>query len=115
MFEPFENPNPIDVKDVHFLIPKNGEKNCDTNVNRKFLDAWALKMPWAEPIFNEIGLVISMKCYVYSKIEKRDKVLVAKWDSIENHVSKKKLMVLSGLWIQNVGMQKMKLFMFNYQ
>jgi hypothetical protein len=24
-------------------------------------------------------------------------------------------MMISGLWIQNVGMQKMKLFMFNYQ
>jgi len=28
---------------------------------------------------------------------------------------KKKLLIVSGLWIQNVGMQKMKLFMLNCQ
>jgi hypothetical protein len=47
-------------------------------------------MPWAKLIFNETRLVPFMKCCVCSKIEKRDKVLVAKWDSIEKHVGKKK-------------------------
>jgi len=72
-------------------------------------------MRWVEPIFNEARLVTSMKCHVYSKIEKKDKVLVVKWDSIEKHARKKKFMMLSGLWIQNVGMQKMKLLMVSYQ
>jgi hypothetical protein len=65
-------------------------------------------MRWVEPIFNEAGLVTSMKCCVYSKIEKKDKVLVVNWDSFEKHASKRKLPMVSGLWIQNVGMQKMK-------
>jgi hypothetical protein len=36
MFEPFENPNPIVVKDVHVFNPKKRKKTCDTNVNCKF-------------------------------------------------------------------------------
>ncbi len=43
-----------------------------------------------EPIFKKVGLVTFVKSYVYSKIEKKDKVLVVKWDSIEKHTSKKK-------------------------
>jgi hypothetical protein len=40
-------------------------------VNYKFKDVWALKMPWAKPIFNEVGLVTFLKCHLCSKIEKR--------------------------------------------
>jgi hypothetical protein len=47
-------------------------------------------MPLVEPIFNEIGLVTSMKCCICYKIEKKDKVLVAKWDSINKHAGKRK-------------------------
>ncbi len=89
-----------------FLIPNDEKKTFDINVNHKFQDVWALKMRWVEPIFNEVGLVTSLKCHVYSKIEKKDKVLVVKWDSIEKHASKRKLLMVSGLWIQNVGMPK---------
>jgi len=35
--------------------------------------------------------------------------------SINKHVGKGKLLMVSGLWIQNVGMQKMKSLMFNYK
>jgi hypothetical protein len=40
-----------------------------------------------------------VKCCVCSKIEKRDKVLVVKWDSIEKHVSKRK--ALDGKWFMD--------------
>jgi hypothetical protein len=52
-----------------FLIPKNGKKTSNV---------WALNMPWIEPIFNEVGMVIFLKCRVCSKIENENKVLVAK-------------------------------------
>jgi hypothetical protein len=52
-----------------------------------------------EPIFNETRLVPSIKCCVCSKIEKKDNVLVVKWDSIEKHLSKSK--VLDGKWFMN--------------
>jgi hypothetical protein len=114
MFEPFENLNPIVVEDVHVFNPKKWKKTFDTNVNHKFQDVLALKMPWAKVICNEIELVISMKCHVCSKIEK-DEVLVLKWDSIEKHAGKRK--VPNGKWFMDpkVGMQKMKLLMLSYQ
>ncbi len=84
-------------------------------MNHKFQDVWALKMRWVKPIFNEARLVTFMKYCVYSKIEKKDKVLVVKWDSIEKHASKKKTHDGKWLWIQNVGKQKIKLLMLNYQ
>jgi len=40
--------------------------------------------------FNEIGVVFVMKCCVYTKIKWKEKIMVAKWDFIEEHASKKK-------------------------
>jgi hypothetical protein len=48
------------------------------------------KNAWAKPIFNEARLVISIKFHVRSKIDKKYKVLVAKWDIIQKHVGKRK-------------------------
>jgi len=79
--------------------PKKWKKVFDTNVNVKFQDVWALKLPRAKPIFNEVGLVNFMKCHVCSKIEKKDKVLVAKWDSIEKHAGKRK--AINGKWFMD--------------
>jgi hypothetical protein len=55
-------------------------------------------MPWIEPIFYELIMVIFIKCYFCFKIEGKKKVLVAKWDSIEKH-TKGKLLMVCGLWI----------------
>jgi hypothetical protein len=83
MFEPSKKPNPLVVEDVHvFNLKKWKKKTFDTYVNYKFQDVWALKMAWVEPILN--GLITFVKCHVYFKIEKKNKVLVAKWDSIES-------------------------------
>jgi hypothetical protein len=67
MFELSENLNPIVVEDVHVFNPKKWKKTFDTNVNHKFQGVWALKMPWAKPILNEVGMVTSMKCHVCFK------------------------------------------------
>jgi hypothetical protein len=70
----------------------NFKKNkIDIDVSCKFQDVWALKMPWAKLIFNEVRLVSSIKCHVCSIIEKKYKVLVAKWDSTKKHAGKKKV------------------------
>jgi hypothetical protein len=54
-------------------------------------------MRWIEPIFDELIMVIFIKCFCF-KIEGKKKVLVAKWDSIEKH-TKGKLLIVCGLWI----------------
>jgi hypothetical protein len=56
-------------------------------------------MPWAKPIFNEVIMVTSIKCHVCFKILKKDKVLVAKWESIDKHVGKGK--ALDGMWFMD--------------
>jgi hypothetical protein len=47
-------------------------------------------MPWEKPIFNEVGVVSIVKCHVSTKIERKEKNLVTKWDYIEKHASKRK-------------------------
>jgi len=63
-------------------------------------------MPWVEPIFNKGRLVTSIKCHICYQIEKKDKVLVAKWDSIDKHVSKKK--APDGKWFMDPKCKHLK-------
>ncbi len=58
-----------------------------------------MKMPWAKPIFNEVGLVSTTKCYVCTKIERKENNLVVKKDFIEQHVGKRK--GFDGKWIMD--------------
>jgi hypothetical protein len=58
-----------------------------------------VKIPWAKLIFNELGLVSTMRCHVCTKIEKKEKNLLVKWDSIMKHVGKRK--VSNGKWIMD--------------
>jgi hypothetical protein len=81
-----------------FLIPKNLLKKI-TDFNHKFQEILAMKMPWVLPIFNEVGMVSTMKCGVFTKIERKGKFLVVKWETIENCASKWK--GFDGKWIQN--------------
>jgi hypothetical protein len=63
-------------------------------------------MPWVEPILNKARLVTSIKCHICYQIEKKDKVLVAKWDFIDKHVSKKK--ALDGKWFMDPKCRHLK-------
>jgi hypothetical protein len=58
-----------------------------------------MKMPLLEPIFNEVGLVSILKCHVYTKIKRKGRKLVVKWDSINKHARKKK--GCDGKWIMD--------------
>jgi hypothetical protein len=93
-----ENPSPIVLEDVH-ASKFFKKKTSNIVVNRKVYDVWALKMPWVEPIFNEAWLITYVKCCVCSRIEKKYKVLVAKWNSIEKHAGKRK--TLDGKWFMD--------------
>jgi hypothetical protein len=88
----------IDVDDecVPFLeIPKK----VVVNVNCEFQKTWAMKMPWVEPIFHEVGLVSTMRCPIYTKIERKGKNWVVKWNFIIKHPNKKK--GSDGKWIMD--------------
>jgi hypothetical protein len=58
-----------------------------------------MKMQWAKPIFNKVGMVSTMKCGVFTKIERKGEILVAKWETIENCANKWK--GFDGKWIMD--------------
>jgi hypothetical protein len=88
----------INVDDECDPLPKFPKKVV-VNINCKFQKIWAMKMPWVEPIFHDIGLVSTMKCYVCTIIEWKGKNWVVKWDVIVKHPSKKK--GFNGKWIMD--------------
>jgi hypothetical protein len=102
----------IDVDDE--CVPPHKKPKKIGNVDHKFLKFWAVKMPWEKPIFNAVGLVNAMKCHVCTKIKRKENKLIAKWDFVEKHVGKKKVLMINGPWIQNVCTLKMKSLMFNF-
>jgi hypothetical protein len=75
------------------------QKKVVTNLNYKFQKIPILKMPWVEPIFYEIGVISIVRCHVCTKIERKEKIMLAKWDSIEKHASKRK--GSNGKWIMD--------------
>ncbi len=77
----------IDVDDECVPPPKK-PNFFFVDFNHKFQEILAMKMPWVEPLFNEVGMVSIMKCGAFTKIERKGKILVAKWDTIENCASK---------------------------
>jgi len=64
----------IDVDDEYVPLPKIPKKVV-ANVNYKFQKIGAMKLPWVEPIFNEVGLVFTMRCCVCTRIERKEKKL----------------------------------------
>jgi hypothetical protein len=88
----------INVDDECVPPPKKPQK-VFANFSHKFQKILAMKMPWVEPIFNEVGMVSTMKRGVFTKIERKGKFLVAKWETIENCASKWK--GFDGKWIMD--------------
>jgi len=85
--------------DDECVPPPKIPKKVVANVNHKFQKIWAVKMPWAKPIFHEVGLVSTLIFCVCTKIESKEKNLVVKWDFINKHPSKKK--GFDGKWIMD--------------
>jgi hypothetical protein len=51
-----------------------------------------MKMPWdaIKPILNDVGLLTFVKCWVCTIINKKENVIMFKWDYIEKHANKRK-------------------------
>jgi hypothetical protein len=47
-----------------------------------------MKMLWVEIVFNVGGNMIIIRNKVYTEIERNEKLLVPKWDSLEYHARK---------------------------
>ncbi len=96
-----------------FLLLKNIRKVV-TNVSCKFQEIWVVKMPLVEPIFYKVGLVFTMKCYVCTIIEREKKNWLLNGILLKNISVKEWVLMVSGPWIQNVCMLKMRLFTFSF-
>jgi hypothetical protein len=80
----------IDLDDEFTNVPKT-HKKVVINVNHEFQEIWVVKVPWAKPIFNEVGVVFTMICHVCMRIERKDFFLIGTWKFIEKHVGKKRV------------------------
>jgi hypothetical protein len=79
-------------------FPKKPKKVV-ANVKCKFQEMWAMKMPWVEPIFHDVGLVCIVRCCVRTKIESKENNLNFNWDLIKKYVGKRK--GFDGKWIMD--------------
>lgn len=93
----------IDLDDEFTRVPKT-HKKVVTNVNYKFQEIWVVKVPWAKPIFNELGVLFTMICHVCMRIERKEKNLVASGILLINMYIKERVRMVSGSWIQNMYM-----------
>ncbi len=50
-----------------------------------FYDTWVMKFPWAQIILKLNGFVLQIKCVIYSIIERKDKFLSYKLDTLHKH------------------------------
>ncbi len=68
----------IDSIQVEVELKNNKKWKKVYEMNYHFQDAWVAKLPWAKLVVVVDGRVHKVKCKVYSKIEKCDKLLVSK-------------------------------------
>lgn len=66
------------------------KRNYDTN--RKFKEFWHVKLPWTRFYLGSNGSLHTIKCKIYSKVERKDKILATKWDSFCKHVGWQKVL-----------------------
>ncbi len=70
--------------------PSVKKKNYDTN--RKFKESWPVKLPWTRFCLGSNRSLHSIKCKIYSKVERKDKILATKWDYFCKHVGWQKVL-----------------------
>ncbi len=62
--------------------------------NKVFQNTWSAKLPWAKLVTNEDRKVHQVECKVCSTIERKDKLLTAKLDSLWKHNGRRKALVV---------------------
>jgi len=58
--------------------------------SRKFQETWAARLPWVEMTRSEDGLIEGVKCLICSAVERRNKLLKAKHDTLTKHAGRRK-------------------------
>jgi hypothetical protein len=50
-----------------------------------FQTEWAAKVPWVKRVVFKDGIINLMKCKAYFLIEKKEKIMGCKWDTLTKH------------------------------
>jgi hypothetical protein len=83
----------LEVLDSVFASPSHElarKRKKSYELNRHFQDSWAAKLPWAEAVMGTDGRISQVRCKVCTFVEQRDKLLVAKIDSLWKHAGRRK-------------------------
>jgi hypothetical protein len=91
---PVTQPEPdLEVLDSVFASPSHElarKRKKSYELNRHFQDSWAAKLPWAEAVMGADRRISQVRCKVCTFVERRDKLLVAKIDSLWKHAGRRK-------------------------
>jgi hypothetical protein len=95
------DPKPCPEPDVLILDPVLASPSHELarkrkkgyELNRHFQDSWAAKLPWAEAVVGVDGRIMQVRCKVCSDVERREKLLVPKIDSLWKHVGRRRALV----------------------
>ncbi len=99
-------PNIHPLEGRHTIKSRLGVKNWNYDTTKKFQDSWATKLPWAELCVRLDGSLHIVKCKICSEVERKNKLLFVKWDSLGKHASHRK--VAKDLRTLQLGYQKRK-------
>jgi hypothetical protein len=82
----FSKIDPSKLSSFHVNEPTFKKPKKLGNKLTNFYDTWVMKFPWAQIILKLNGFVLQVKCVIYSIIEKKDKFLSSKLDTLQKHV-----------------------------
>jgi len=72
--------------DFYLIVPKPKKAmKAKWELNRVFQDIWATKLPRVKAMIDPNGKLSMVKCKVCNFVEKRDKLLVPKFDSLQKY------------------------------
>jgi hypothetical protein len=91
-------PSPLPEPDIQVLDPSFASPSHELarkrkksyELNRHFQDSWAAKLPWAKAVMGTDGRISQVQCKVCSFVERREKLLVPKIDSLWKHAGRRK-------------------------
>jgi len=93
---PFVVEHQCEVMDLVFAqenIALTKKRKKAHEMNRHFQDTWGVKLPWTKFVLGSNGKVVQVRCKVYSLIDGKHKLLVAKVDSPWKHAGCYKALV----------------------
>jgi hypothetical protein len=75
---------------LHIIKAKLGVKKWQYDTTKKFQDSWATKFPWVKLCVRLYYNLHIVKCIICNEVERKDKVLSIKWDSLVKHACHRK-------------------------